>query len=180
MSETGPGKLSITERLKAKSAEDIEALESEIRTAHARLATNLKQSSKDVLNDIETSIHDQLSKMQGEINHQKSSMEAKLTGIELRPIPMIWRAATVGAISAALTVALVLGIMSMMGLSATATFKTLLANRAEAAALDEKIRQLDRVWVQDLTEGTFLIIPNADERLFTCGTPPLPCVKLSE
>lgn len=184
MSETGPAKLNLSERLKARSAADLREVEDAIRNEHARLVESLRQSSRDALNEIRTSINAPISEIEGEIAASRNRMRNALAEIEIRPARAMRTVAMVSAGIGAVIAMLPWAVMSYYGVGVIGQTRELIKERAalteEIEALTARVDRLDQVWVQDLKEGTFLVVPNAGERLFTCGTPPLPCVKLSE
>ena len=90
------------------------------------------------------------------------------------------RPAVLSGSSGATVAAIPLIAMSYLGLSIPKAMETrarLIAENEKLAAMEA---HLDRAWIEKLPEGTFLIVPNGTETLWTCGAPPLPCIRLEE
>lgn len=184
MSETGPGKLNLSERLKARSAEDLREVEIVIRAEHERLAERLRQSSDDALDKIRQSISAPITEIEREIVSSRNRMRSALTEIEMRPLQTMRRTAILSAVIAALIATLPWAVMTYLGMSLIDETRALLTTKrvleAEIAAMEESRAGQGGAWIQELDTGTFLVVPTAEKKLFTCGTPPIPCVRLME
>lgn len=184
MNETGPARPSLSERLKARSAEDLREVEAAIRAEHERLAENLRQSSHDALSKIEKSIAVPIMEIERRITGSRNKMMSALAEIEINPVRTMRNTAILSAGIGALIATLPWVAMNYLGMSVIGETRVLQETKdaltAEIAASETRAAVLEKVWVADLNEGKFLMVPNAEEKLFTCGSPPIPCVRLKE
>ena len=180
MSEDGPEKPNLTERLKVQSAEHLAEVQDATRIwldAHAEVLSAL---SKNALERIEQNITGQMARIETEVAARTDSLNAEIAEIRIEPLKMIRRTALISAGIGGVIAMIPWGVMTYLGMSVTSETGDYFEKARRIRQQEARISALESVEIQDIGSDKVLILPANVTQLYTCGTDQTPCIKLEE
>lgn len=180
MSKDGAGTPSLSERLIAKSAADLKALEDEIRRLHQQLVANLSASSQAALRQTEESIQIQLSEIEREVRASRDRMTFAIAEIEITPKRLIRKTMLWSAVTGGIVAMLPWAIMSWLGISVMQSNAEMVSLRMEERRMKAQISALGQIEVVRVRGQEVLMLPETAQTLMGCGPEMRPCIPLEK
>lgn len=180
MSKDGPATASITERLKAKQAEDLREQEAVMQIELTRLVGNLRQSSDDALRQTGESIKAQISEIEAGVDASRNRILMGLAEIEVHPKRTMRITMIVSAVTGGIVAMIPWAVMTGLGMGATETVTQYLDRQSAIRAEEARISTLQGIKTRMIDGQQVLMLPEGTTQIYICGATRTPCIRIEE